>query len=1193
MLGATLLNRYRIDAELGRGGMGVVYRAHDTLLDRDVAVKVLSEAGLGTEGRARLLREAQAAAKLDHPNIVAVHDVDEAEDIPFIVMQLVEGESLHSRGFASLDEIMAIASQVCAALDHAHAHGIIHRDLKPENVIITPDGLAKLMDFGLARSTASRLTSEGVLVGTVFYLAPEQALGQAIDGRADLYSFGVVLYELVAGRLPFTGDNPLAVISQHLYAPVVPPSTYNPEIPPALDALLLKLLAKDPAARFASAAEARQALESLDSGSTAVQAAVEVSPIDRIARGRLVARERELTEATAHWRRAVSGEGSVLLISGEPGIGKTRLVRELVTQARITGAQALIGECYAEGGAPYAPIAQIIQSSNLQSLISNFPPLVLADLLTLAPNLRVQFPDAPPNPPLDPQAEQRRLFESVVMACAALAERQPLLLVIDDAHWADSGTLFLLRHLARRVIRAKHPQSSPLRMLIVLTYREVELDEARALNDVLADLNRERLAERIKLARLTPDQTRDLLAAIFQEEITPEFLADIYRETEGNPFFVEEVCKALIEEGKVYREGDHWGRLAMSEMRVPQSVRVAIETRVGKLPESIQETLRLAAVVGRKFDFETLLTAAEQQNEEALVTALEQAERGQLIAEVDRAGGGTFAFTHALIPATLAEGVSGLRRRRLHKRAATAIERLRPDDFEALAHHYSEAADDEQARAYYARAGDRALATYANVEAEKHYRAALELGGSAAERAHSFAGLGEAASRQARHDEAIQTWREAIHLYQSLGDYDGVARLYARSARAAGDGNNTPRGLTLGREGLSMVAGQPASFGIAALLHETARACYFNGLPDEALPLCRDALAMAERVGDVQVQAEALTTLALLLTLSNKEGLAALTQAIELAEAAGLLKTAARAHNNLAHGLVYAVGDLWTAHGHWQRAAALARQMGLADELLYSARVALALLWLADFAAVEERLTTVRKVWSALPQPDSLDASALKLTEGFLLRCRGDLDEAEPRLRADRVELRQQGNLQFLWFTNTLLAEVLFETSEAYGPAWRWEEVEEVLAEALTLDDRGVGASAAWLRGLLIVARLRQSRLEEARHLLAEARVKAGSDPGAWDEEHLSLAEARLALAEARWPEALAAFEAAANLEARMGKRWYRAQTLREWAEAHLARGGLGDRERARELLQESLALFEVMNVPKYAAIVKESLASL
>jgi predicted ATPase len=349
------------------------------------------------------------------------------------------------------------------------------------------------------------------------------------------------------------------------------------------------------------------------------------------------------------------------------------------------------------------------------------PNLILADLLTLAPALRARFPDLPPNPPLEPQAEQQRLFESVVALCAALAARAPALIVIDDAHWADGGTLALVRYLARRA------QRSQLRLLIVLTYREVELAEARTLNTVLADLNHERLAERLKLTRLSREQTRDLLAALFQDDIRPEFLDGIYHETEGNPFFVEEVCKALIEEGKVHREGGQWRRPAMSEIRVPQSVRVAIETRVGKLAEAIQETLRLAAILGRKFDFETLQAADEQHAEDMLIEALEQAERAQLIAEVGRAGGGTFEFAHALIPATLTEGVSGLRRRRLHKRAASAIEHLRPDDYEALAYHCAQAADDDRARTFYIQAADRARAVYANDEAIRFYTEALTL----------------------------------------------------------------------------------------------------------------------------------------------------------------------------------------------------------------------------------------------------------------------------------------------------------------------------------------------------------------------------------------------------------------------------------------------------------------------------------
>jgi serine/threonine protein kinase/tetratricopeptide (TPR) repeat protein len=244
--------------------MGVVYRAHDTVLEREVAVKVLSAAALDDDSQARMLREAQSAAGLNHPNIVSVHDAGSAEDFPFIVMELVEGQTLYEFRPQTLEDILSIARQMCSALEHAHAHGIIHRDLKPENVVIAKDGSAKLTDFGLARISASRLTPDGTILGTVFYLAPEQASGGKVDNRVDLYALGVILYELTTGKLPFEGDDSLAVISQHINAPVVSPSEHNSAIPPTLDALIVQLLNKQPDDRPSSAAEVLAIFDRLD-----------------------------------------------------------------------------------------------------------------------------------------------------------------------------------------------------------------------------------------------------------------------------------------------------------------------------------------------------------------------------------------------------------------------------------------------------------------------------------------------------------------------------------------------------------------------------------------------------------------------------------------------------------------------------------------------------------------------------------------------------------------------------------------------------------------------------------------------------------------------------------------------------------------------------------------------------------------
>jgi tetratricopeptide (TPR) repeat protein/predicted Ser/Thr protein kinase len=720
MINTTINNRYKLISELGQGSMGVVYCAHDMALKRDVAIKVLSKSRLGTEGQARLLNEAQMVAKLNHPNIVTVYDVGEVESTPFIVMELVDGKNLHEQPPKDLEETIEITRQLCQALDHAHEKVVIHRDIKPENVVLTSSGVTKLMDFGLARSVVSRLTTEGTIVGTVSYLAPEQALGQVIDQRADLYSLGVMLYELTTGQLPFRADDPVAVISQHLHAPVVPPRVINPDIPPGLENLIIRLLRKEPADRPGSAAEVRQLLEKPDILDEDVGDKIEPNLLDRIVRGQIVGRQRELQNARNLWEKAQSGEGQNLLISGEPGIGKTRLMREMVSQAEVSGGQALIGVCFPEGNGPYEAFGQVIRQAFRRNddLQDDLPAFVMAELIALTPNLKITFPDVPDNPPLEAKAQQQRLLESVVTLCRALSARAPLLLVVEDLHWADGGTLTLFRHMARRTRRQ--------RIMLLGTYREVELDQTLPFHQVLSDLNRERLAARLKLGRLSREQTGEMLTTLFSQETTPEFLDGIFLETEGNPFFIEEVCKALLESGKLHFDGIRWHRPDIKDLEIPQSVRVAVQSRVGKLPEQVQETLTLAAILGREFDFDALMESSGL-NEDTLIENLESAERAQLIEEISSEHGGTFTFSHAIISTTLTRGLSGLKKRRLHQQVAAMLENLRPDKFNILAYHYLQAEVEDKALTYLTKAGDRARQTYANQDAVRYYTQALEI----------------------------------------------------------------------------------------------------------------------------------------------------------------------------------------------------------------------------------------------------------------------------------------------------------------------------------------------------------------------------------------------------------------------------------------------------------------------------------
>ncbi|HWQ46993.1 MAG TPA: protein kinase, partial [Longilinea sp.] len=1141
-IGTLFNNRYLLVDELGKGAMGAIFHAHDTVLDRDVAIKIVSQGSLGTEGRVRLLREAQSAAKLNHPNIVSIFDAGEVGDQPYIVMELIAGKSLFEDKPQGQVEILDFAKQICSALSHAHKHDIIHRDLKPENVLRTPSGLIKLTDFGLARSVSSRMSVEGSIVGTVFYIAPESVQGKPVDGRADLYALGIMLYEWSTGVLPFTSDDPLGVISQHLYTLPVPPHVHNPSVQPGMETLILRLLSKTPDDRPASAEEVADALEALRETPGEFQS-TPAYQLERIMRGKVVGRQRELEEMSSLWQQTAAGEGQVLLVSGEPGIGKTRLVRELMVRAAVSGGKVLMGECYAEGSIPYAPFGQMVEIAAQDTVISKlaYPEFAISGMAKIASALRADKPIIASAAASDPTSEQQQVLESITAWTSTIAANAPLLLFIDDIHWADSGTMALLRHLARRAPR--------MRLLLVMTYREIELNESSPLQSMLAEMNRERSATRIKLMRFDLTATGDMLSSILTPngKVEPNLVNAIFVETEGNPFFIEEVCKSLMEQELLVYEDGQWSAPHIEHIEIPQSIRLTIQTRLSHLSEETHDILRTAATIGREFSFK-LLQKATGKEEDELIDSLEQAEMAQIIRELPRGRiGVSFAFAHALIPNTLKEGLGGLRRQKLHRRVAESISELFPNDFESLAYHYEEAGNADCALEAYTKAAERALSVYTNREAVRYYNEALDLVQDNSEKANLLAGLGEALFRENKFQSAIDTWEKAIVLFRELRNFDRIAYLMARSARSAWYLDQYPQSLQICQKGMALIQGQPESPGQAALLHEMARSYRFLNQFDEALPLARKALDMAKRLNLVDVQADTLATIGILNNLPADELQSALEEAARLADSAGLMAISIRAHINLG-GHFSRMGDFINSRIQFTIVRQAAQQTGAIynDFDILTSIIQIDRL-LGDMESADRGVIELKKLKDNVPNPIVGDY-LIRFAEITRLRTIGELDQAV----AGYTELLAEKNAEITdkLVSTTLLAlvEVLLEQGKAKEALLRLEEYQRLID--IEMVEHQLDFHTLRQQALLAVGRIEKARMQI--DLAIKHRIPV---PSKMDDMVIERMRCRQAAAEKDWPTAFAGYNALLDVLVKSRLRLNQADLLCEYAK-HLQEKG-------------------------------------
>jgi class 3 adenylate cyclase/tetratricopeptide (TPR) repeat protein len=500
-----------------------------------------------------------------------------------------------------------------------------------------------------------------------------------------------------------------------------------------------------------------------------------------------VGRERELAALRAKLAAALDGRGSLVLVGGEPGVGKTTLVKQLIREAEQRGALAVFGRCYeSEGTVPYSPFVEMLEQA-----LAIMPPEIVredmgadaAEVARLVPELRRRFPDIGEPLDLPPEQQRRYFFNAVGSFIARGAARFPLMLVMDDVHWADEPTLLLIEHMASLM-----PE---LRVFGVGTYRDVELDVSRPLAATLERMLRARTVERLPVKRFDLPGVATMIEALAGKVAPPAIVRAVFDETEGNPFFVEEVFRHLTEEGKIFDEhGDFRTDITVDELDVPESVRLVVGRRLERLGDEAQKVLAAGAVVGRAFAF-SLLEEIADVDAGRLLDIVEEAEAARVIVPEERDGEVHYSFAHELIRQTLLSGISILRRQRLHLSVANAIERTdklareaRPSE---IAHHLLQAgaaAEEDRTLEYLELAADRAIDAAAFEEALRAIDDALSVvdGSGALAQAKLLERKAWTVRALGNYEESLTILDEVIDSYAALGEHEAAAELCRETA---------------------------------------------------------------------------------------------------------------------------------------------------------------------------------------------------------------------------------------------------------------------------------------------------------------------------------------------------------------------------------------------------------------------------
>ncbi|MBC2713953.1 MAG: protein kinase [Desulfobacteraceae bacterium] len=751
LTGSIISRRYHIGEKVAESKFSTVFRAKDLNLDISVALKLLPRELCRPEHQIRFRTEAEILKDLDHPHIVKILDAGSLDNAAFdfsyyMAMEYVEGFSLDKwgeRSQAGIDDKVSLLVQITKALSAVHSKRIIHGDLKPGNILVeTKDSpQAKVLDFGLSRiKDTNVIDNETDIRGTFQYMSPEQIglLRRKVDERSDLYSLGIIAYQLLTGVHPFSTVSLSTMLHEQIAKPPDTPSLFNPDIPPVLDMIILKLLKKDPDRRYQSSIGLHADLEQYASGDLDFFVGEkDVSHLFHFTT-HLVGRDQELKQLKKLCDMTRSSTGSVCFIAGEPGIGKTRLLNEFREFALTQKFSVCEGRClernskmpwglFRDSLSDYMKVFQRYDMEKKRSISHSLKKKCseLGKIITdLYPPAQEILGQCPKTAKVTPEQEMIRSCMALSTFTFSLSEAENgLLVLLDDLQWADVGSLKLIEEIARNIY------DKPL--LIVGTYRNNEVDKDHALHNLLYLEEKRYTVEQLFLTSFTEEEMKVFIRYVLNmdEPWIIQLAAFLYRRSLGNPFHAFELLHHLIMRNHLTRENNSWQLRTkdLTYVSLPDTLTDMLLGRVRSLDYSVQQVLQIAAIIGKRFDMELLIQVITDETAgtpQRTIQAIDLALENRLIEE-NFLKKGEMVFVHDRIREAFYSVMPQKERQEFHYWIGLAIERMHQKNISDvlfdLAYHFTESDRDEKILKYAYPAGRQANIEYAYDDAIKYY----------------------------------------------------------------------------------------------------------------------------------------------------------------------------------------------------------------------------------------------------------------------------------------------------------------------------------------------------------------------------------------------------------------------------------------------------------------------------------------